>query len=200
MIVKGKDISAEAVQWTGWNADELLSVFGEGHIFFGHGHDKVRGCQPGRQEVLGVGPGRPGVRGRGSLGYADAGEGDKMKSDELKAYKNIERVFDATMQQEQVIAENSDGYRRGFNSCEEFYPKEDVEAVLVKKDAEIRRLNRLLWNARATAAKNAAGEVHNLIVCMRERHPDITLSNTEAREREFLEKARRCRRKAREWR
>lgn len=81
-----------------------------------------------------------------------------------------------------------------------YYKKPEVDAVLAEKDAEIRRLNRLLWNARATAAKNAAGEVHNLIVCMRERHPDMTLSNTEAREREFLEKARKCRRKAREWR
>lgn len=81
-----------------------------------------------------------------------------------------------------------------------YYKKPEVDAVIAEKDAEIRRLNRLLWNARATAAKNAAGEVHNLIVCMRERHPDMTLSNTEAREREFLEKARRCRREARKWR
>lgn len=81
-----------------------------------------------------------------------------------------------------------------------YYKKPEVDAVLAEKNAEIRRLNRLLWNARATAAKNAAGEVHNLIVCMRERHPDMTLSNTEAREREFLEKARRCRREARKWR
>jgi hypothetical protein len=80
-----------------------------------------------------------------------------------------------------------------------YYKKPEVDAVIAEKDAEIRRLNRLLWNARATAAKNAAGEVHNLIVCMRERHPDMTLSNTEAREREFLEKARRCRRKAEEF-
>lgn len=119
---------------------------------------------------------------------------------ELKAYKNIERVFNATAQREQVIAEDNAGYRIGFNSCEKFYLKEDVDAVLAEKDAEIRRLNRLLWNARATAAKNAAGEIHNLIVCLRERHPDMTLSNTEAREREFLEKACRCRRKARKWR
>ena len=41
MIVKGKDISAEAVQWSGWNTDEILSVFGEGHIFFGYGNDSV---------------------------------------------------------------------------------------------------------------------------------------------------------------
>lgn len=123
-----------------------------------------------------------------------------MTYDELRAYKNIECVFNATTQQKQVIAEDSDGYCRGFNSCEEFYPKEDVDTVLAEKDAEIRRLNRLLWNARATAAKNAAGEVHNLIVYMRERHPDMTRSNTEAREREFLEKARRCHKKAREWR
>ena len=82
----------------------------------------------------------------------------------------------------------------------DLYLKSDVDKVIAKKDAEIRRLNRLLWNARATAAKNAAGEVHNLIVCMRERHPDMTLSNTEAREREFLEKACRCRREARKWR
>lgn len=80
-----------------------------------------------------------------------------------------------------------------------YYKKPEVDAVLAEKDAEIRRLNRLLWNARATAAKNAAGEVHNLIVCMRERHPDMTLSNTEAQERKFLEKASRCRRKAREY-
>jgi len=118
----------------------------------------------------------------------------------LEVFKNMERVFNATTQQENVIAEDSDGYRRGFNSCEEFYLKVDVDAVLAEKDAEIRRLNRLLWNARATAAKNAAGEVHNLIVCMRERNPDMTLSNTETRERRFLEKACRCRRKAREWR
>lgn len=80
-----------------------------------------------------------------------------------------------------------------------YYKKPEVDAVIAEKDAEIRRLNRLLWNARATAAKNAAGEVHNLIVCMRERHPNMTLSDTEAQEREFLEKARRCRRKAREY-
>lgn len=119
---------------------------------------------------------------------------------ELEVFKNMERVFNATTQQEQVIAEDNAGYCRGFNSCEEFYLKSDVDKVIAKKDAEIRRLNRLLWNARATAAKNAAGEVHNLIVCMQERHPDMTLSNTEAREREFLEKARRCRREARKWR
>ncbi len=86
------------------------------------------------------------------------------------------------------------------NEMRPYYLKSVVDAVLAEKDAEIRRLNRLLWNARATAAKNAAGEVHNLIVCMRERHPNMTLSNTEARERELLEKARRCRRKAKEWR
>lgn len=46
---------------------------------------------------------------------------------ELRAYKNIERVFNATTQQEHVIAEYSNGYCRGFNSCEKFYLKEDVD-------------------------------------------------------------------------
>lgn len=81
-----------------------------------------------------------------------------------------------------------------------YYKKPEVDAVLAEKDAEIRRLNRLLWLARATAAKNAAGEVHNVIVYMREKHPKMSLSNTEAREREFLEKARRCRKKAKQYR
>lgn len=41
MVVHTRNMAVEAVQWTGWNADELLSVFGEGHIFFGHGNDSV---------------------------------------------------------------------------------------------------------------------------------------------------------------
>jgi len=59
---------------------------------------------------------------------------------ELSAYKNIERVFNATTQQEQVIAEDNAGYGRGFNSCPEFYLKEDVDAVIAEKDELITSL------------------------------------------------------------
>ena len=59
-----------------------------------------------------------------------------------------------------------------------------------------RRLKRALWLARAISAINAVGEIHNAIVCMRERHPKMSLSNTDAQEQVWKNVARKCRAKA----
>lgn len=79
-----------------------------------------------------------------------------MKCDELKSLKNIETAFNTTTQQEQVIAEDSEGNCYGFDSWEEVYLKDSVDeaiaelkAKLVEQDAENRRLKRALWIARA---------------------------------------------------
>jgi hypothetical protein len=56
-----------------------------------------------------------------------------------------------------------------------------------------RRLKRALWLARAISAINAVGEIHNVIVCMRERNPKMSFSNTEAQEQVWKNVARKCR-------
>lgn len=62
-----------------------------------------------------------------------------------------------------------------------------------------RRLKRALWLARAISAINAAGEIHNVIVCMRQRNPKMSLSNTEAQEQVWKNVARKCRAKAEQY-
>lgn len=107
---------------------------------------------------------------------------------------------------------------------DDVYDKDEVDAVIAEKDAEIarlkatlesekashyaesvdagmreRRLKRALWLARAISAINAVGEIHNVIVCMRERNPKMSLSNTEAQEQVWKNVARKCRAKAEEY-
>lgn len=78
-----------------------------------------------------------------------------MKCDKLKSLKNIECAFNTTSQQEQVIAEDSEGNCYGFDSWEEVYLKDSVdEAIaelktkLVEQEVENRKLKRSLWLAR----------------------------------------------------
>ena len=90
-----------------------------------------------------------------------------MKCDKLKSLKNIECAFNTTSQQEQVIAEDSEGNSYGIDSWEEVYLKDEVDAAIAElkqklEDAkataytdsvdagmENRRLKRALWLARA---------------------------------------------------
>lgn len=93
-----------------------------------------------------------------------------MKCDKLNSLKNIEIAFNTTTQQEQVIAEDSEGNCYGFDSWEEVYLKDEVDAAIAElktalneseearyeagADAadyyqENRRLKRALWLARA---------------------------------------------------
>ena len=67
-----------------------------------------------------------------------------MKCDKLKSLKNIECAFNTTTNQEQVIAEDSDGFCHGFDSWEEVYLKDEV-------DAAIAELKQNLEDAKATA-------------------------------------------------
>lgn len=60
-----------------------------------------------------------------------------MKCDELKSLKNIECAFNTTTQQEQAIAEDSDGNCYGFDSWEEVYLKEDVDEAIAELKAEL---------------------------------------------------------------
>jgi hypothetical protein len=55
-----------------------------------------------------------------------------MKCDELKSLKNIECAFNTTSQQEQVIAEDSEGNCYGFDSWEEVYLKDEVDAAIAE--------------------------------------------------------------------
>lgn len=55
-----------------------------------------------------------------------------MKCDELKSLKNIEIAFNTTTQQEQVIAEDSEGNCYGFDSWEEVYLKDEVDAAIAE--------------------------------------------------------------------
>lgn len=74
--------------------------------------------------------------------------------------------------------------------------KATAYAEIVDAGMENRRLKRALWLARAISAINAVGEIHNVIVCMRERNPKMSLSNTEAQEQVWKNVARKCRAKA----
>jgi acyl carrier protein phosphodiesterase len=71
--------------------------------------------------------------------------------------------------------------------------KASAYAESVDAGMENRRLKRALWLARAISAINAVGEIHNVIVCMRERNPKMSLSNTEAQEQVWKNVARKCR-------
>lgn len=73
-------------------------------------------------------------------------------------------------------------------------------ADVVDANMEIRRLKHALWIARAKSAENAVGEIHNVIVCMRERNPKMSLSNTEAQEQVWKKVASKCLKKAEEYR
>lgn len=55
-----------------------------------------------------------------------------MKCDELKSLKNIEIAFNTTTQQEQVTAEDSEGNCYGFDSWEEVYLKDEVDAAIAE--------------------------------------------------------------------
>ena len=90
-----------------------------------------------------------------------------MKCDELKPLKNLEVAYNTTTEQEQVIAEDSEGNCYGFDSWEEVYLKDEVDAAIEElkqhlEDATAtayaesvdagmreRRLKRALWLARA---------------------------------------------------
>ncbi len=67
-----------------------------------------------------------------------------MKCDELKPLKNLEVAINSTTEQEQVIAEDSEGNCYGFDSWEEVYLKDEV-------DAAIAELKQKLEDAKATA-------------------------------------------------
>ena len=67
-----------------------------------------------------------------------------MKCDKLKSLKNIECAFNTTSQQYQVIAEDSEGNCYGFDSWEEVYLKDEV-------DAAIAELKQKLEDAKASA-------------------------------------------------
>ena len=100
----------------------------------------------------------------------------------------------------------------------QMYPKGEADAALAAKDNEIaelkhslelatkeccdisesetkekRRLKRALWLARAISAINAVGAIHNVIVCMQERNPKMSLSNIEAQKQVWKNVARKCR-------
>ena len=55
-----------------------------------------------------------------------------MKSDKLKSLKNIECAFNTTSNQEQVIAEDSEGNCYGIDSWEEIYLKDEVDAAIAE--------------------------------------------------------------------
>ena len=52
---------------------------------------------------------------------------------------------------------------------------------------------------RGMYAANAAGEIHNVIVCIRARHLNMSLSNTEAQEQVWKKVASKCLKKAEEY-
>ena len=94
------------------------------------------------------------------------------------------------MQEDDVVAE----LKQELEDAKASAYAESVDAGM-----ENRRLKRALWLARAISAINAVGEIHNVIVCMRERHPKMSLSNTEAQEQVWKNVARKCRAKAEEY-
>lgn len=55
-----------------------------------------------------------------------------MKCDRLKPLKNLEVAFNTTTEQEQVIAEDSEGNCYGFDSWEEVYLKDEVDAAIAE--------------------------------------------------------------------
>lgn len=97
-----------------------------------------------------------------------------MKCDELKPLKNLEVAFNTTTEQEQVIAEDNEGNCYGFDSWEEVYLKDEVDAAIAElkqklEDAKAtayaesvdagmreRRLKHALWLARAERAADRA--------------------------------------------
>ena len=80
---------------------------------------------------------------------------------------------------------------------------EDAKATAYAESVDAgmreRRLQRALWLARAISAINAVGEIHNVIVCMQERNPKMSLSNTKAQEQVWKNVARKCREKAEQY-
>jgi len=68
-----------------------------------------------------------------------------------------------------------------------------VYEYLDNLNAEKRKLKRALWLARAISAINAVGAIHNVIVCMQERNPKMSLSNIEAQKQVWKNVARKCR-------
>lgn len=60
-----------------------------------------------------------------------------MKCDKLKSLKNIECAFNTTTNQEQVIAEDSEGNCYGIDSWEEVYLKDEVESAIDELKAKL---------------------------------------------------------------
>lgn len=98
-----------------------------------------------------------------------------MKCDELKSLKNIEIAFNTTTQQEQVIAEDSEGNCYGFDSWEEVYLKDEVDAAIaelkqklqdqciscpvkMQEDDVVAELKQILEDAKATAYAESVDE------------------------------------------
>jgi hypothetical protein len=79
-----------------------------------------------------------------------------MKCDEMKPLKNIEIAFNTTSQQEQVIAEDSEGNCYGFDSWEEVYLKDEVDAAIAELKAENTELKQKLESVQATAYAESA--------------------------------------------
>ncbi len=87
-----------------------------------------------------------------------------MKCDELKSLKNLEVAFNTTTEQEQVIAEDSEGNCYGFDSWEEVYLKDEV-------DAAIAELKQKLEDAKATAyAESVDAGMENIRLKRELRH------------------------------
>ena len=61
-----------------------------------------------------------------------------MKCDELKPLKNLEVAFNRTTEQEQVIAEDSEGNCYGFDSWEEVYLKDEVDDAIAELKCELK--------------------------------------------------------------
>ena len=94
-----------------------------------------------------------------------------MKSDELKAYRNIDVVINTARQTETVIAEDYEGYCIEFEEDDEVYLKSEADKVIAELEQRLedakatayaesvdagmreRKLKRALWLARADRAK-----------------------------------------------
>lgn len=117
-----------------------------------------------------------------------------MKCDKLKAIESSTAVIEA---KDAEIAKIKQRYNDMDIAHTVHIAK--MNAKIEELESNERRLKRALWLARAISAINAVGEIHNLIVCMRERNPKMSLSNTEAQEQVWKNVARKCRAKAEEY-
>lgn len=110
--------------------------------------------------------------------------------DELKAY-NSERIYWAVEQVEQEAGDIADLHL----DDNLFYIKSEVDEVIAEKDAEICRLKRALWLARAEWARSSALSYHLI-----ESHPDKDVAATYKRKANKWENAKdKCLKKAEEY-